>query len=89
VTAEVAAGIKIDAKLCKFVIRLLKASPEGIPVEAFLTRLRKKKMVREMRKQDVTATLKGMKKLKMFRRKGAMIMLPKEKKVKKNKKQKV
>lgn len=85
VTPEVAAGIKIDAKLCKFILRLLKASPEGIPVTTFLQRLRKKKMVREMNKKDVSATLKGMKKLKMFRKKAGMFLLPKEKKVKKQK----
>lgn len=89
VSAEVAAGIKIDERLRRFVIKLLKDTPEGIPVASFLARLRKKKMVRDMKNKDVVATLKGMKKLKMFRRKGGMVVLPKEKKIKKGKKEKV
>lgn len=82
VAPEVAAGIKIDENLRKFILRLLKKSPEGIPVASFISTLRRKKMVREMSKKDVSATIKGMKKLKMFRKKAGAFMLPKEKKSK-------
>jgi hypothetical protein len=85
VSAEIAAEIQIDVKLRRCVLSLLKANPEGIPVKQFVLKLRKKKIVREMTAKVVRATLKGMKKLKMFRRSKGMVLLPKEKKVKKRK----
>lgn len=85
VTSEVASTIQIDARLRRFILRLLKDTPEGIPVKQFLVRLRKKKMVREMSAKAVRLTIKGMKKLKLFRTSKGNIMLPKEKKSKKRK----
>lgn len=85
VSAEVASTIQIDVKLRRFILRLLKSKPAGIPVKSFVLQLRKKKMIREMSAKVFRATLKGMKKLKMFRRSKGMIMLPKEKKSRKRK----
>jgi len=83
VSADIASTITIDAKLRRLILRLLKASPEGIPVKQLLLRLRKKKMVREMSAKVVKSTIKGMKKLKLIRRSKGNFMLPKEKKARK------
>lgn len=85
VSTEIASEIQIDVRLRRLVLKLLKATPEGVPVANFLPRLHKTKMVREMSKKVFKATIKGMKKLKMFRRSKGKILLPKQKKVRKKK----
>lgn len=83
VSPEIAATIQINAMLRKFVLSLLKkAGDKGIPVTSLKMVIRKKKAVRELPKKEIALTLKGMRKLKLFRRKGPVFVLPKAKKVK-------
>lgn len=85
VTLEMAAGITINPILRRIIMRLIKKSSDGVIAKNLFNVLRKYKVVREMSKKEVKLTVRSMKKLKMFRTRAGILVLPKEKKTRNKK----
>jgi|ERR1700761_2548137 len=80
VSQEVAAEMYINPIVRKVVMRLVK---NGIEKGLLKSMLRRKKAIRELKAKEVSTTIRNMRKLKMFRSKENMFVLPKQKKAKK------
>lgn len=83
VSQEVASTMVLNPVVRRTLINLIKASTTGLTKTEVKLRLLKKKSIRELKKSEVSSTIRFMKKLKLIQYKAQKYVLPKEKPMKK------